>query len=159
MGTRLYDSNPRRLTNRRIFCNTRCVASYIIIMIESLVVHFSSLGLTFWKCPKRKVFAIRKGADSSDDDFAANEPRPKKMREKDLEGMSQSLDGVAANIEVMKEQIEEIRMCAADSKAQMPLALKTSLQENFKCRICHSLPIRPPVMIARCCRSILGCES
>ena len=68
--------------------------------------------------------------------------------------MAQDLDGVAASI-----QITEVQMCVADSKAQIPLALKRSLQENFKCRICHSLPMKPPVMISRCCRNLLGCES
>jgi len=63
--------------------------------------------------------------------------------------MAQDLDGVAASIEVMKEQITEIQMHVADSKAQIPLALKKSLQENFKCWIIHSLPMKPPVMILR----------
>lgn len=73
--------------------------------------------------------------------------------------MAQDLGGVAANIEVVKEQIKELLMCTTDSKVQIPLALKNSLKENFKCRICHSLPIKPPVMISRCCRNLLGCES
>ena len=73
--------------------------------------------------------------------------------------MAQHLGGVAANVEVMNEQIKELLMCKTDSKVQIPLALKYSLKENFKCRICHSLPIKLPVMISRCCRNLLGCES
>ena len=109
--------------------------------------------------PKRKVFAIKKGTDSSDEDANTDEPKPQKILKTEWEEMAQDLGGVAANIEVMKEQIKELLMCTTDSKVQIPLALKNSLKENFKCWICHSLPIKPPVMISKCCRNLSGCES
>ena len=118
--------------------------------------------MAFWKSPKRKVYAVVQNTDSSDNEL--DEPRHKKIKQQVVDGMIsytivENLSGVAANIEQMKEHIEEIRMCAADSKLQIPIALKTSLSENFKCRICHSMPIKPPLMLARCCKSTLSCDT
>lgn len=33
------------------------------------------------------------------------------------------------------------------------------LKDTFKCNICQSSPISPPVLFARCCKNILGCEA
>ena len=41
----------------------------------------------------------------------------------------------------------------------MPVALKRKLAETFKCNVCHNAPIQPPVIFARCCKAIVGCQT
>ena len=41
----------------------------------------------------------------------------------------------------------------------MPLGLRGLLQDTLKYKICHIPPMRPPIILAKCCQSILGCES
>lgn len=46
---------------------------------------------------------------------------------------------------------------SADSSISM--GLKRILRETFKCRVCHTVPINPPVIVTKCYKTILGCES
>lgn len=59
----------------------------------------------------------------------------------------------------IKISIEDINLFTRDTQSKLPIGLKRALQENFKCKICHSSPMQPPVVVAKCCKSILGCES
>ena len=37
----------------------------------------------------------------------------------------------------------------------IPLGL---MRDTFQCKICHVVPVKPPVIVTKCCQSILGCE-
>ena len=41
---------------------------------------------------------------------------------------------------------------------RLPPGLYLQLRKTFKCQICHSSPIKPPVIFTRCCKNILGCD-
>ena len=41
----------------------------------------------------------------------------------------------------------------------MPAALYHQLLHTFKCNICQRAPITPPVIVAQCCKSVVGCQS
>lgn len=92
-----------------------------------------------------------KNADSDDDD-EIHEPRSKKKKE-------DRLDKLISTVNSIKTSIEDINIYTRDTKSKLPIGLKCALQENFKCKICHSLPMQPPIVVAKCCKSILGCES
>ena len=55
-----------------------------------------------------------------------------------------------------KELLTEITTLSAD--AELPLPFKRLINDTFKCCICHSVPMKPPVIIARCCKNMLGCQ-
>ena len=57
---------------------------------------------------------------------------------------------------VMKDQMHQLFQI--DRRMKIPVALQTILQDTFKCHICQTTPICPPVIFARCCKSIIGCE-
>ena len=40
----------------------------------------------------------------------------------------------------------------------IPLGLCQLMRDNFQCKICHIVPVKPPVIITKCCQSILGCK-
>ena len=109
-----------------------------------------TIGLTFWKCPRRKVYdAVLEKEGSSDDE--TDEPRIKKKKTDKLDKLITTLCSIKANI-------EDINMFTRDTKSKLPIGLRRTLEENFKCKICHSLPMRPPIVVAKCCKSMLGCE-
>ena len=41
----------------------------------------------------------------------------------------------------------------------IPIGLKRLMRDAFKCNISQNIPVRPPVIITKCCKKILGCES
>ena len=41
----------------------------------------------------------------------------------------------------------------------IPLGLKRIMMETFQCSISMSAPVVPPVIYARCCKHLLGCQS
>ena len=68
----------------------------------------------------------------------------------------------SADVATIKEDIRDIKMSMDDifkvtSLQQLPTGLQYLLSETFKCKICHST-ISPPVIITKCCKSILGCS-
>jgi hypothetical protein len=56
----------------------------------------------------------------------------------------------------VKEKTEEILKLSKDLK--VPLGLQKLLRDSFRCTICQVEPMRPPVILSKCCKSLLGCE-
>jgi hypothetical protein len=121
-------------------------------------------GLAFWKCPRRKLYAVSYSdlnariskrqhhqvviSDSEEDDI--------QPQRKSSAIQVQDLKKIQDDIAAIKGDISEINSLSANSK--IPLALNRILKETFKCSICHAVPTRPPVIIMKCCKSIAGCE-
>ena len=57
----------------------------------------------------------------------------------------------------VKETVSDVM--SLTNEAAMPLGLKRVINDTFKCQICHSVPIKPPVIATKCCKNILGCQS
>ena len=66
------------------------------------------------------------------------------------------LDELALEIKGIRKDISAVVMSSKGMK--LPPGLHTLLHDTFKCNVCHSSPIHPPVIFTRCCKSILGCE-
>ena len=129
------------------------------------------IGISFWKCPRRKLYAVTFSdiqecnggpnrstrssfmniSDSSDDDLESEKPRKKKQRcdDKVLQRLS---DEVACIRDMMAD------IMSLNANTNLPIGLRRVLQDTFKCQICHSVPVRPPVIVTKCCRNILGCQ-
>ena len=43
-------------------------------------------------------------------------------------------------------------------RVKLPPDLCKKLHNTFKCNICCSSPIKPPVIFSRCCKRLLGCQ-
>ena len=71
---------------------------------------------------------------------------PKKMREERL-------------LKEIKEMRSDLSAILSVSKGmKLPPGLFKQLSDTFKCHICHSTPMKLPVIFTRCCKRILGCE-
>jgi len=87
----------------------------------------SGIGSGFWKCSKWKIYAIADNSYDSDD-----EPRSKKLKLNVHvdEMIIESLSAITLQLDQLKAQVEEIRMCTADNKVSV--ALKSSLSQMFQ---------------------------
>ena len=125
---------------------------YIVSYLAYLYNLCMHIGLSFWKCARRRVYAVLQddtnSASSNDDDDYEPGPSRKKRRKDELKLMIQGI----------KDDIEELKSLTTDSTTNLPLGLQNEIRGSFKCTICHTLPIKPPIIVAKCCKSIIGCE-
>jgi len=66
------------------------------------------------------------------------------------------VSGLKDSVATLKDDIS--KLVDVNSTMVMPLGLGKSISDLMKCKICHSMPMSPPLIYARCCKSILGCE-
>ena len=69
---------------------------------------------------------------------------------------SKQLDDLVLTVKGIRHDLNAVLALSKDTK--LPPGLYAKLKDTFKCHICHSTPISPPVIFTRCCKSILGCE-
>ena len=94
------------------------------------------------------------GPDSSDDDLnSPDEPRKKRRRCDDDSRMFQKLNDEVASI---REMLSDMMSLTAETR--LPIGFRRVLRDTFKCQICHVAPVRPPVIVTKCCKNILGCQ-
>ena len=63
------------------------------------------------------------------------------------------LDQLTLEMKGIRKDISSVLTLSKGMK--LPPGLHTLLHDTFKCNICQSSPIRPPVMFTHCCKSIL----
>jgi len=118
-----------------------------------------------WKVGSRRVYAVprdrswivksksKKRAhhiviDSDSDSEADFLPQKKKNT---CAVACAEVNSLKNEVMVMKDQMH--RLFQIDRRMKIPVALQTILQDTFKCHICQTTPICPPVIFARCCKS------
>ena len=121
-------------------------------------------GLKFWKVGSRKIYAVEKSIldrlvkgkrkkrqiiEIPDSSSETEETKPPSKRSKILDDLVVSVKGI-------RHDLNAVLALSKDTK--LPPGLYAQLKDTFKCRICHSTPMSPPIIFSRCCRSILGCD-
>ena len=114
-------------------------------------------GFKFWRAGHRKIYAIqdqrgktphnrhvRTYNSESDDDL---EPLHKK-------GKQFHLGELVAEVKDMQQYLQFLFRIT-----DLPVGLHRLLHDTFMCHICRATPIKPPVIFARCCKRILGCQT
>ena len=119
------------------------------------------IGLAFWKAPKRKFFAVplknqpqvstRKTAIEYDESDAGE---PKRAR---LETIDKNLTSLNERLDDLKSDVAKV--LEVNRGAILLLGLYKALSDVLKCKICHNVPMKPPLIYTRCCKAILGCET
>jgi len=117
------------------------------------------VGLAFWKASKRRFYAI---PQSTDAESTANK-RAKTRDDTDEHLKKRKLDMMTEDMLEIKDIVESLqadvsKLLQVNSSMVLPLGLSRSISELIKCKICHSMPMSPPLIYARCYKSILGCE-
>lgn len=99
-------------------------------------------GMRFWKASARKLYAV------SQDNLT-------RKRNGDDEGGSGS-EEIKDILQSLHVKVDSI--CSVAKDQRMPIGLRLALKEAFMCKICHSTPLKPPMIVAQCCRNVLGCQ-
>ena len=123
-------------------------------------------GLKFWKVPGCKVYAV----DASEVSKIRNVPpiisksseQPSiKWRNIATSDMDMVIQDQLADIQgaVTSLSKELSRILKLTPQTQIPLGLKATLGETFKCKICHEAPMKPPLIASKCCKILIGCST
>ena len=111
--------------------------------------------MSFWKCSRRKLFAIPSAGSSN---TSRSKKRP--LFDEENNGSSQSLlidvADIKEDLRYVKDSIEDIFKITSLQK--LPPGLQYLLSESLQCKICHGIT-KPPVIITKCCKTILGCAT
>ena len=66
------------------------------------------------------------------------------------------LENINKSISDLKQDVSQILQ--VNKEMNVPLGLYKALSDVLKCKICHSIPMKPLLIYMRCCKSIVGCE-
>ena len=119
--------------------------------------------MKFWRTPSRKIYAVEKenvrGKQSRSPRFAGtNGTHPDNVTASSTaEPCQQPQEVVTKYFKELKTDIQAVQL-ALWGKSGLPSSLQTALQHAFKCKICQNTPFDPPVIMAKCCTSIIGCQ-
>ena len=109
-------------------------------------------GLQFWKAPNRKIFAVSQAnldaLDEGTSDSEEDELVPSATKK-----MKQEIKNTMKNI---KEELVTIQSAMSRSTPDLDPIMQ-QLNGLIKCCICQMVPLKPPVAISKCCKSIIGC--
>ena len=132
---------------------------YILKPVIATLILSVTTGMKFWKVNSRKFYAV------PDEDLLA--PVRKKSR-RSVSSIEDHDDHQSCNCaDVLNDFSDEMallhkkidRVFELTKNTPVPLGLRGLLQDTLKCKICHISPMKPPIILAKCCRSILGCET
>ena len=126
-------------------------------------------GLKFWKSPRRKVFAVpigdrkmhkrKRQNEVMSIDSDSDEPTPKRAKDNTsikISRIESKVNDVREDVDAMKEAIKDILHLNENSKR--PMGLQRLICDAFQCKVCLAIPIKPPVIMSKCCKSVIGCE-
>ena len=141
-----------------------------ILCTKCIIVIFIHVGLKFWKVGSRKLYAVKESElketkkrsstssgiinISSSDSDSEIIPLVKRKR---VSMDSIKLQRIQDDIREVKEELS--KMFLLTSTMQVPIALRRLLYDTFRCSICRSTPMKPPIIFARCCKSVIGCQA
>lgn len=97
----------------------------------------------------RKFYAV------PEEDLLSRLPK-KKKRYSEQGGPSCQLDDLRDDITALGAKVDRIFSVTRDMP--FPAGLKVMLHDALRCKLCLESPAKPPIIFAKCCRSILGCE-
>ena len=136
---------------------------YILVTTDGLEIldRAATKGLKFWKVPSRKIFAIDANDTSrlTTSPFAGSSDHPPLKRRKLTEEVQiqDQLAKVYALLTALSKEVSRALKLAPQTP--VPLGLKAALADTFKCKICHEVPMKPPLIAAKCCKILIGCSS
>ena len=129
------------------------------------------VGVLFWKHPRRKLYAVAQRElrdcrhhgsrrsystiDTSDDESDATSSMSVSTRNKKPK-LDKMLETIGDDVSVIRETVTD--MMSLTANCNLPLGLQRIIRDTFKCYICHSVPVKPPIIVTKCCENMLGCQ-
>ena len=103
---------------------------------------------------RKKRHSARSTRELDDDDDFEPEVRQRKETNSTC---SDKLEEMGEMLGSLHQKVDQVLSLTPESK--VPLGLKKLLIDSFTCKICKDSPMEPPVIFAKCCRTIVGCET
>ena len=119
------------------------------------LIHYSFIGFTFWKQNSRKFYAVPE-VDLSPGGSSRKRKRENDLVDEKLDDIIDELDGVDSTLQDVKGKLDKV--FALTKNTRVPLCFKQLISESFCCKICHVIPMKPPIIFALCCKTIVGCQ-
>ena len=91
-------------------------------------------------------------------DSDTDEPTSKRVKNDisiKLVHIQSKVDDMKEDIDTMKEAIQDI--LHLNERSKVPIALQRSIHNAFQCKICLCIPIHPPAIMSKCCKTIIEC--
>lgn len=94
-------------------------------------------------------------------DSDSDEPTPKRLKD---DHTAMRVERIESNVEDLLQEVDSIKTSINDilhlnEQSKVPIGLHRLMRDAFQCKICLCTPIKPPVIMSKCCKSILACES
>ena len=87
----------------------------------------------------------------SDDDFETQPTQPCSKKHK----IAQSDVEKTVMNELLEVKATMTEMMTLQKTTRIPLSLLKIMRDTFQCSICHIVPVKPPVIITKCCKTVL----
>ena len=131
----------KKIGQYTIFLCTCCFCHVVSIHTTVPLPFIFHLGLRFWKASARQFYAV-----------VQHDLHVTRKRRGE-----QDCDSSAEGMKAVLEKLDQI--CSVTKNDKVPMGLKIACQEVFMCKICHLSVLKPPTIVARCCRNIIGCQA
>ena len=73
-----------------------------------------------------------------------------------LDDIIEELYSVNTTLQNVKGKLDKV--FALTKNTRIPMCVKQLISDSLYCKICHAVPITPPIIIALCCKAIVGCQ-
>ena len=73
-----------------------------------------------------------------------------------VQSLNYKVEEIKEDVDSMKDAIQEI--LHLNNKAKLTIGLQRILRFAFRCKICLKVPITPPIIMSKCCKTVIGCE-
>jgi hypothetical protein len=121
-------------------------------------------GLKFWKHTHRKFYAIAedqipslRGKKRASPPVTAS---PASHASEDIIKEASFPDVLLSKMSKIDKSLQDLQVAIWTRKCPMKMIepIRVSITSTFRCKICHTTPLRPPIVVGKCCSNILGCQ-
>ncbi len=92
-------------------------------------------------------------------DSDSDEPTPKRPKDDTsikIARIESKMNDMKEAIDSMKEAIDDI--LHLNEKSKLPIGLQRIIRDTFQCKVCLRIPMKPPVIMSKCCKVVIGCD-
>ena len=124
-------------------------------------------GLKFWKNSNRKLYAISdeqfpkyRGKKRARSLTSYTNETPEKEESSTSQKNESSYDFLLSKLSKIDKAVQDLQVAVWTRKCPLKMIepIRVSITATFRCKICHTTPLRPPIVVAKCCSNILGCQ-
>ena len=91
-------------------------------------------------------------------DSDSDEPSLISVTKKSKNDLDMRLERIESNVEDVSQEIDVVKDVLHLNEG-LKFHSHRLLRDTFQCKICLRTPLNPPVIMSKCCKTIIGCEA